>query len=177
MKKIIFLLSLVTFMGQAQQTWKPVSAIISFKIKHSGGINANGSFKGFVGSVSFDKDKLAASSLRGTINATTIDTDNSVRDKVLRGEEYFDVAKYEKITMTSTKIEKGKGANDYVGTFQVTIKNVTKTVSFPFTFEENDAKGVLKGSFSLNRLDYGVGEKSMLLANTATISLLLNVQK
>jgi polyisoprenoid-binding protein YceI len=157
------------------QNWKPATAIIAFKIKHVAGATAEGSFKGFVGSVNFDPENLATASLKATIDATTFETGSNMRDKTVKGTDYFDVEKYPKISMVSTKIEKGTTPDSYIGTFDLTIKTTRKSVQFPFIFTKNGKEGQFKGSFQLNRIEYGVGGKSFLLNNTATIFITLNV--
>ena len=58
------------------------------------------------------------------------DTDNHDRDADLRSPTYFDVAKYPMMTFHSTSIV-AKDPSDFVVTGNLTIKNVTKPVSFP----------------------------------------------
>jgi polyisoprenoid-binding protein YceI len=77
--------------------------------------------------------------------------------------------------MVSTKFE--KTTTGYTGYFNLTIKATTKNVAIPFTFVQTANKGVFKGSFKVNRQDYGVGGDSMMLDNIATISILLNTKK
>ena len=102
------------------QNWKPITAGVSFKMKMLG-TSVTGNFKGFVGTLKFDPNDLANSSLVGTVDATTIDTDNSLRNRHLKEkEDFFNVAKYPKLKMKTTKIEK-EGSN-YVGYFDLTIK-------------------------------------------------------
>ena len=157
------------------QNWKPSTAIIAFKIRHVAGATAEGSFKGFVGSVNFDSTNLSTASLKATIDTKTFETGSSLRDKTVKGDSYFDVEKYPKITMVSTKIEKGANPDSYIGSFDLTIKSVTKSVQFPFTFTKNGKEGQFKGSFSLNRIEYGVGGKSFMLNDKPTIFITLNV--
>lgn len=58
------------------------------------------------------------------------DTDNHDRDADLRSPTYFDVEKYPYMTFRSTAIV-SKGDSDFVVDGQLTIKNVTRPVSFP----------------------------------------------
>ena len=58
------------------------------------------------------------------------DTDNHDRDADLRSPTYFDTAQYPTMTFTSTSIAT-KDAKDFVVDGNLTIKNVTKPVSFP----------------------------------------------
>jgi polyisoprenoid-binding protein YceI len=70
--------------------------------------------------------------LDATLDPSHEDTDNHDRDADLRSATYFDVAKYPTMTFKSTSIV-AKDAKDFVVTGALTIKNVTKTISFPVT--------------------------------------------
>lgn len=176
-KSILLLFAIVqTTLSQAQN-WKPTTAAVIFKIKHALGSTADGSFKGFSGTVVFDVNNLVGSSLKASIDTKTIDTGLGLRDKTLKGSDYFEVEKYPKISMVSTKIEKGTKENEYIGNFNLTIKKTTKNVKIPFTFIQNGTNAQLKSNFQVNRLDYEVGEKSSLLGDVATVSITLNVQQ
>jgi polyisoprenoid-binding protein YceI len=159
------------------QTWKPVTTVITFKIKHSLGATADGSFKGFAGTIYFDAMNLTTASIKATIDANTINTGINLRNNTMRGSDYFDVEKYPRISMVSTKFEKTIQENEYIGYFNLTIKNITKNIKFPFIFTKNGNQATFKGSFTINRTEYGVGEKSALLGNNATISIIVNAQQ
>lgn len=159
------------------QIWKPTAATINFKIKHTFGATADGSFNGFVGIINFDVNNLANTTINATIDVKTIRTSIKLRDNAMRSKDYFDVEKYPRISMTSTKIEKTIKQNEYMGYFNLTIKNVTKNIKFPFIFTQTNKKGTFTGNFSINRTDYGIGEKSVLLGNTTTIFIIVNTQQ
>jgi polyisoprenoid-binding protein YceI len=58
----------------------------------------------------------------------------------------------------------------------LTIKAVTKTVTIPFSFVEADAtKALFKSEFSIDRVEYGVGESGVVMGNTVKISLFVPV--
>lgn len=159
------------------QNWKPVTAAVTFKIKHSLGATAEGSFKGFAGSINFDPMNLASASIKATIDVKSINTGINLRDNTMRGDDYFDVEKYPRISMVSTKIEKTTKENEYIGYFNLTIKNVTKNIKIPFIFAQTNNKGTFTGSFAINRTEYKVGDKSALLGDTATIYITVNTQQ
>ena len=181
MKNFLLTLTLVSYIFTSHsvnaQEWKPTTAAVTFKIKHALGAYADGKFGGLAATVNFNPNDLGNSSIIATVKTETFDTDNSIRDKELKGDEYFDVAKYPKITMKSTSITKGSGANAYVGTFNLTIKDKTKSIKVPFTFTENGNTGTFQGQFTIDRTEFGVGEESRLLSNEAKVSIKLNVKK
>ena len=159
------------------QNWKPVTAAITFKIKHSLGATADGSFKGFFGTILFNSMNLSTASIKATIDAKSINTGINMRDNTMRDEDYFNVEKYPKISMVSTKNEKNTKENEYIGYFNLTIKNVTKNIKIPFTFIPNGTQAIFKSTFAINRTEYGVGDKSALLGDTTTITIKVNTQQ
>ncbi|QJD95352.1 YceI family protein [Mucilaginibacter robiniae] len=177
MKKLFFAaITLLISLGTLAQNKQAVTkSSITYEIKNMG-INTSGKFNGLEANINFDKANLPASSIEATVDVNTLDSDNSMRDNHLKAEDYFDVAHYPKITMKSTSF-KYKGGNNYVGLFNVTIKSKTKAVEVPFTYIETANMGLFKGSFKINRADFGIGGKSMVLANEATIVLNVDVSK
>jgi polyisoprenoid-binding protein YceI len=140
---------------------------ITFEIKNLG-IKTGGIIGKMEADVKFDPGKLDASKIDAVADVTTINTDNNMRDGHLKGEDYFDVAKYPSITMSSVAFKK-KSGNNYIGQFNITIKDKTKMVDVPFTYTDAGSTAWLKGSFKINRRDFGVGGGSLALANEATI--------
>src|SRR3954470_3244731 len=88
---------------------------IKFQLKNLG-INTGGSINGLTATMVFNPENLAASSIEAVLDVNSINTDNDLRDSHLRGEEYFDIAKYPTITMKSVSI-KHKGGDKYIGQF------------------------------------------------------------
>ncbi len=154
------------------QTWQPVAANVGFSIKMLGA-NVEGKFKGLTANIKFDPENLAASSIIATVDASTIDTDNTLRNRHLREKtDFFDVAKYPKISMKSTKIE--KTANGYIGYFDMTIKTVTKNIKMPFSFVKINEKATFSGSFTINRRDWAIGGNTLGMSNDVVINLTVN---
>ncbi|PBQ32323.1 hypothetical protein CNR22_11260 [Sphingobacteriaceae bacterium] len=178
LSKLFLFLGLLPFyaiIGQTKNTeWLVSSSSVTFKIKNAG-LTVNGSFLGLNAKINFDASKSAGNSIQATVEAKTIDTDNNTRNAHLKKAEYFDVEKYPKISLVSTFFGKDKEA--FRGYFNITIKDKTKAVTVPFTFSEKNGKGVFKGSFTLNRLDFGVGESSIILSDNVTVTLEVNVLK
>jgi polyisoprenoid-binding protein YceI len=169
---LILVNSIVCF----SQNLKIQSSAVTFKIKHVLGATADGSFKGFVGTIVFDLENLGTASLKATLDAKTIDTDNNIRDDKMRSAEYFDVEKYPKITMVSTKIEKTTDPSQFIGTFNLTMKNVTKSVKIPLNITKNGNQMIFKTNFVLNRVEYGIGGKSSMLNDKATLNIIVKTQ-
>jgi polyisoprenoid-binding protein YceI len=160
--------------NKANTEWLVVSSSITFKIKNAG-IVVNGSFIGLNAKINFDASKNVGNFIQASVDAKSIDTDNSTRNGHLKKEEYFNVEKYPKISLISTFF--GKDKDGFRGYFNLTIKDKTKQVAIPFTYIEKTGKAVFKGSFTINRLDFGVGQSSIILSDNVTVNIEVNVQK
>jgi polyisoprenoid-binding protein YceI len=176
MKKlsVLFVLAFGSLALLAATLWQPTTGSVKFYIKNAG-ITVDGSLSGISASIKFDEKDLVNSSIYASVKTSSIKTGIDKRDEHLRGPEYFDAAKYPKIEMKSTAIS--KATNGYKATFDVTIKGKTKSIMVPFTFTSDGGTGKFVGSLSLNRLDFGVGESSMVLSNDVKVKITLNVKK
>ncbi len=151
------------------QGWSVVTSNISFKIKNAG-FTVNGKFTGLTALIQFDPAKNTGNKIETSIDANTINTDNSARDGHLKKEEYFSVDKFPKITMNTASITK-ESEGKFKGLFTLTIKGISKIVPVLFDFTEQVDKASFKGSFTLNRLDYQVGSSSFILSDNVTVNL------
>ena len=172
MKKILFCLFLFISVCVNAQTYLPSDegSKLHFVIKNLG-INTGGDFLGLKGKIIFDSKNTTKCFFDVTVAVKTINTDNSKRDEHLKKEEYFDVATYPVIHLVSTKIEPGADLKHFIFKGNLTIKNITKPISFPFTAEGKSAGLFFAGSFEINRIDFGVGKESFSLSNKIKITL------
>jgi polyisoprenoid-binding protein YceI len=153
----------------AQTEWKlATGSTVTFVIKNAG-LKVDGKLEGLQTTIKFDSPNLATSSIEASVETTTVNTDNKTRDGHLKKEEYFDVAKFPKMSIKSVIFS--KDGNNYKGKFKLTIKGVTKEIEIPFSYIENGNSATFKGSFTINRLDYKVGGNSWVMADNVIISL------
>lgn len=160
------------------QQWQPVSEFseISFKIKNFG-VNVNGTFSAAKGDVIFAEDDLPAAKFDISIPASTVNTGINQRDNHLRKEEYLDVEKYPEMRFSSTQITTSTDKEYHFIFGKLTIKDVTKEVSFPFKATKTEAGYTFEGTFTLNRRDYHVGGSSISMSDELTVTLKLLVKK
>jgi polyisoprenoid-binding protein YceI len=171
--KTKLLLAIFPYLILSTTQWNVVSSSITFKIKNAG-LTIDGSFRGLNADIRFDPLKPQEANITASISSESLNTDNDMRDNHLCKADYFDVEKYPKITMQSTRITK-TGPVNFNGSFKLTMKGVSKEVNLPFNFINLPDKKQLKGTFSINRRDFGIGGNSISLADSVTISVLLNV--
>lgn len=168
-----FIIISTTAFAQVKQV--VTKSTVTYEIKNLG-IKTTGKFTGLQADIIFDKANLAGSSIEANVDVSTIDSDNAMRDNHLKAEDYFDAEHYPKITMKSTSF-KQKSGNNFVGIFNITIKGKTKLIEVPFNYAESANVALFKGSFKINRHDFNVGGKSMVLADEAIIDLIVETSK
>lgn len=118
---------------------------------------ASGTLKGLKGTIDFDRADLAKSRFDVTVDVNTISTGFWLKNRHAKAEDFLDVDKYPTIHFTSTKIT--PSTNGFVANGKLTIKDVTRDVTIPFTFDESGNEGVFRGDFELNRKDYNLEKK------------------
>lgn len=172
MKTILFVAAILATCSVNAQSYSPIDTAskLHFVIKNFA-INTGGDISGMSGKIKFDAKKPAAASFDVTAKVSTIDTDNEKRDKHLMSDDFFEAEKYPLIRIISTKIEKGKDMKNFIFKGQITIKNVTKMVEFPFTAERKNGGALFTGEFEIDRTDFGIGKKSATMSDKVKVSL------
>jgi polyisoprenoid-binding protein YceI len=161
----LFLLLIIAGNGVTAQL-KPVGngTSVQFKVKNFG-ISVGGSFSGLQGNIKFNPGDIGHAEFNISVDANTVNTENSLRDDHLRRETYFDVKKYPRISFASTKVSRAAQNGAFLIFGKLTIKNTTKDISFPFTAEASGTGYIFKGTFTMNRRDFGVGGSSIISDN------------
>lgn len=166
LKKAFLFIVIAVAATAAMAQYKPVDkeSSVKFTIKNFG-INTNGTFTGLQGNIVFDINNLNTASFNVSIDASTVSTGNNMRDDHLREESYFDVKNYPRLSFVSTKIATTAQAGVLQISGKLTIKNVTKDISFPFTAVPAKNGYIFKGTVTINRRDFGVGGGSTISDN------------
>ena len=111
-------------------TWTidPGHSAAQFTVRHMVVSNVRGEFDGPTGTVTFDPTDLRTLKVDVSFNTKSINTRNADRDKDLRSDLFFDVAKFPKMTFKSRRAEPGAAGHlKLIG--DLTIKGVTKEVT------------------------------------------------
>ena len=166
---IVMLILILTTRGfsQKQIVFEPTT--VNFVIKNAG-IKVNGSIGGLDGFMILDPQNASLIKIEGSIDPNTIQTGITLRNNHLKKADYFNIKEFPKIFMTSTQIKKN-GNRKYIGHFDLTIKDVKKNISVPFTLSSTGDIYLLKGEFSINRLDFKLGEESIILSDNVTVKI------
>jgi polyisoprenoid-binding protein YceI len=148
---------------QAQTKWTADNAHTSLKftVTHLVISEVEGNFKTFTGSMTASKPDFTDAQIDFSADINSVNTDNEMRDKHLKSDDFFNAEKYPKMTFKSLSMKKMSG-NRYELTGNLTIRDVTKKVKFNVTYggTVKDPWGNTKAGFKattvINRFDYGL---------------------
>ena len=145
----------------------PMHSKVGFEIPHLVISTVEGKFKDFSGTLTLD-DKFEKSKLDAVVEISSVDTSVGDRDTHLKSPDFFDAAKYPKMTFKSTGIT-GK-PESFKLTGDLTIKDKTKKVVFDGVYKGSvvDAYGNTKAVFTANtkisRKEFGLTWSKMVEA-------------
>jgi len=135
-------------------------SLLRFQFTQGGAANT-GRFAKYTAEVLFSDANLAASKIDVMIDVASLDTGDKERDDTLKTPDLFDVKKFPQAHFVSTKIVAAT-AGRYEATGKLTVRNITKEVKVPMTFqtktEQGKTVGYLTGRATIKRLDFGVGQ-------------------
>ena len=138
-------------------------------LKHDGG------FKTFTGKLELADGKLEGGKVSVEIDMKSVWSDAEKLTGHLLSPDFFDVEKFPKSEFVSTEIKAGgaEGATHTV-TGNLTLRGVTKSVSFPAKVEISDSEVKATAEFSINRKDFDIvypGKPDDLIHDNVTIKL------
>lgn len=133
---------------------------VGFKVKHLVISTVSGKFKSFEGTVVAEKEDFSDAKISFSANVDSIDTGVEQRDGHLKSADFFETETYPKLTFVSTAIE--KDGDDYKLTGDLTLKGVTKSVTFNVEHGGvglslyGQTVGGFEVSGKINRKDFGL---------------------
>jgi polyisoprenoid-binding protein YceI len=145
----------------------PSHSAVTFSVRHLMISKVKGSFGAFKGEADL-RENLADSTIAGIVDVTTINTKDEARDGHLRSADFFDVENYPTMSFITTKWEGLEDSHDFTLTGELTIKDVTRPVTFKGEFGgvQPDGYGNTKAGLELttkiNRTDFGLTWNSAL---------------
>lgn len=153
----------------------PVHTHLEFCVRHAGIGKSRGRFLRFTGDIEVaDPASPAGSSVRATIDPSSVSTSSEARDKHLRSSDFFEVEAFPEWTFASTGVTGTNEAFTLDG--ELTIHGVTRPVSLDCAFlgEATDPWGAQRAAFeattSLSRKDYGLTWNVILEAGGVLVS-------
>ena len=178
MKKLILAaliaISSTSLFSQTKWNVDGTHSNVRFTVPHLVISEVEGSFKKFDGNMVSSKADFTDAVINFNIDVNSINTDNEMRDKHLKSDDFFNAAQYPTMRFKSTSFKKISG-NKYVLSGNLTIRSVTRPVKFSVTYGgmAKDGYGNLKAGFKaaavINRFDYGLKWNALTEAGGATV--------
>jgi polyisoprenoid-binding protein YceI len=152
----------------------PVHSNVDFIVRHLVAAKVRGHFEEFSGVVTIG-ESIEDSSVEATVQAASITTNNEMRDGHLKSADFLDLENHPTLTLKSTKITP-KGGNDYAMQADLTIRGVTKSVTFDLEFL-GAGPGVAEGSIAagfearteIDRRDFNVAFEGVMENGTVVV--------
>ena len=157
--RLLLVISLFIHTGLIQAAdWEVIKANsrVGFTAKWEN-IPFDGRFHRYETIIHFDPSSPGAGQFAATIFTASADTQDKERDEALRFPEWFNPASYPVAKFTSTSI-RPLGAEKFEVTGKLTIKNITRTVSIPFTWHQDQGGARFLGDITLDRTAFKIGE-------------------
>jgi len=149
---------LLVSLAYAATQWvmQPKQSTLTFTAVQAGA-PFEGRFNQFTADIRFDPSDLANSRFEVSIDLASVDTKDRERDDTLRSADLFAVDKWPTATYVAERFEH-KGGMKFGAVGKLTLRGVTREVPIEFTFETDKSGAWLKGSGTVKRLDFGVGQ-------------------
>ncbi len=117
----------------------PAHSSVLFSIRHLMVSNVRGSFRGVKGTVVYDSEDPASSTVTATIDVSSITTHDEKRDEHLKSADFLDVARFQAIEFKSSSVKK-TGDTEAEVKGDLTIHGVTKPVTLKVEELSEEAK-------------------------------------
>lgn len=144
---------------------------------HFGFSNPSANFGGAEGTIRYDADDVAASSVEVTLPLASLDTFVPKLDEHLKGGDFFDAAKYPTITFKSTKVE-AAGADALKVTGDLTVHGVTRPATLDVKLNKTGEQPMLKvpaigfdATTTLKRSEFGVDQYVPMVSDEVQIRI------
>lgn len=150
---------------------------IKFNVKAS--VAIEGTFDRWDASLTFPSRDVTTGVLNIKVQADSVDTGSGIKNRTLKGADFFAVSENPLITFKSTRIvQTGPDTFDVNGNF--TIRGVTKGERLMLTVAgKGTGSGYIKGTMAFERKDYGMnsGIPFIRIANRVEVSVNLKAQR
>lgn len=150
---------------------------VGFSLSHFGFTNYSGYFSNASGALTLDPANLALTRLDVTVPISSLLTTVSALDSQLKGDQWFDAAKFPAATFVSTRITRtGDDTATVVG--DLTLHGVTKPVTLKVRLVGSGNDPILKAfavgfeaTGDINRSDFGIKQYLPLVGDDVTLTI------
>lgn len=134
----------------------------------------NGSFRRFDARIAFDPANLAGSSVVAVIDTGSAMTGDQTRDEALPTPDWFNARAFPRATFAAKQFKSlGNGRFQAIGT--LTIRNVSRPVVMPFQLMVNGNVAQMRGSVTIDRRWFGVGQGQFATPDAVAANVMVNI--
>jgi polyisoprenoid-binding protein YceI len=157
----------------------PTHSSVAATAVHIGFAKIHGRFRAFGGSLTIT-DPLEASSVDAVIDAASIDTDNTDRDKHLRAPDFLDVEVFPEIRYTGNRLTV-LNSDNWLVHGELTLKSVTQPVDLHVSYQGTglgpygDSRAGFHATAQLDRDQFGMIWNQSLLAGVFAVGRTLRI--
>lgn len=161
----------------------PQHSTLLFKIEHLGLSTYVGRFNDFSARLEFDPANIEATQLDARVDTASVDVDDSIVEGTLQNSDWFHSEQFPHAAFTTTSI-KPLGDNRFIFTGDLTLRGVTKTVSFQGRFNGGATNLLTRrytlgftASGTLNRTDFGIDRYTGLVGEEIELEFYAEFQR
>lgn len=136
-------------------------------------VAVDGKFGKFTADVDFDLAHPNSGRVNLAIDLGSVATESAEADDLLRGKDFFDIARFPQARFVSNSIT-SLDAGHFRASGQLTLKGLTSQLVVPFTARQEGAGLRIQGQIPVSRLAFHIGEGQW--ADTGTLSDLVNIK-
>jgi polyisoprenoid-binding protein YceI len=157
---------------------------VDFSVTHLSISNVHGRFGKVDATLVYNEKDVSKSTVKATIDVSTVNTGEEGRDKHLKTADFFDVASFPVATFVSTSVSKNGGKLFVNG--NLTLHGVTKPVVLTVEGPTGPVQGMDKkqhagftATTAISRTAFGIGGKfpSAMVGDEVKLSIELDVAK
>jgi polyisoprenoid-binding protein YceI len=172
----------VAVSSPAQTTWTVDNAHsnVKFAVTHMVISEVEGNFRVYSGTIQSSGQDFVDATVNFSVDVNSINTENEMRDKHLKSDDFFNAEKFPAMTFKSTSWKKTDDQH-YTLEGDLTIRDITKRVSFAITYGGTMKDGYgntrvgFKGTTTINRFDYNLKWNALTEAGGAMVSKDVNI--
>jgi polyisoprenoid-binding protein YceI len=164
---------------QEVPVFKIIQESSSMKFDVEASVAIRGTFSKWDATLTFTSPDVTTGVLDIKIQAASVDTGSGMKNRRLRGGDFFDANNNPLITFKSTKVVR-TGPNTFEVDGDFTIRGVSKTEKLTLTvFGKGTGSGEIKGTMAFDRRDYGMnrGIPLVRIADHVEVTVDLKVQQ
>ena len=176
-------LFMMSFKTTDASTWSvdKAHAKLGFTITHLSVSDVDGSFKSFDITINTTKTDFSDAVVNMSADMASVNTENDKRDEHIKGADFFDVAKYPKMTFVSTSFKKASGST-YTVKGNLTMHGVTKPVTLTAVarmgtnpMSKKEVAG-FRISGDIKRTDFGISVATPTAMLSDNVKLIANTE-